>query len=240
MRRILTCILVVSLIIPGLNGQHIERLFKIGVLFGPAFTVGNSGSSGPDSSILHSFSKTGFNLAATLTYRFPNSIFGIYGIGSWQRNPVNSTEFAKSRFPRYPDTASVVVYSDPLNTWKFLAGPDIKLPLGIDGKCSIEFSFGGGVLVAIAPNFTINSYYTSGSEIEYHYGGRLPLAFCYQLSSGFNYHINQLWSLVINASYTHSTPGYNGDYEDNGVPFHYTYTYPVSSLNLLAGVSYSL
>jgi hypothetical protein len=234
---------VASLIVPGLNAQPIERPFKIGVLFGPAFTIGKSESSDLDSSLLYGSAKTGISAAITLTYRFPKSIFGIYGIGSWQRNPVDSKEFAKQYFPIDPGPVSIVVNSDPLNTWKFLAGPDIKLPLNRDGKFSINFGIGAGVLEAIAPNYTINSYYTNGYTIEridYHYGGRLPLAFCYQLSSGFNYQINRLWSLVLNASYTHSTPGYKEDYEYNGIPFHYTYTYPVSSLNVLAGVSYSL
>ena len=241
MRRVLTCILMTSLLVSGLNAQGVERPFTVGVMFGPAFTVGKSGSSDPDTSIFHSYLKTGFNAAITLTYRFPNSNFGIYGIGSWQRNSVDSKDFSKSSFPLNSDTASVVVNSNPINTWKFLVGPDLKLPLGSNGKCSIEFSIAGGALMAIVPNFTINWYYNNGAEINYYYGGRLPLVFCYQVSSGFNYHFSQLLSLLINASYTHSAPGYNGsNYEYNGVTHHYIYSYPVSSLNILAGISYSL
>ncbi len=241
MRRILTCILMTSLVATGLKAQVNERPFTVGVLFGPAFTIGKPGSSDLDTSIFHSYLKTGFNAAITLTYRFPNSNFGIYGIGSWQRNSVDSKDFSKSSFPLNSDTGSVTVNSDPLDTWKFLAGPDLKIPLGSSGKCSIELSIAGGALMAIVPDFTINWYYSNGSEINHYYGGRLPFVFCYQISSGFNYHFNRLFSLLLNASYTHSTPGYNGsDYEYNGVTHHYFYTYPVRSINVLAGVSYSL
>jgi hypothetical protein len=240
--------LVVSLMMTDLNAQHTEQPFKIAVLFGPACTVGKPGGSGSDTSTLNSSLKTGFNAAITCTYRFPNSTFGIFGIGSWQRNPVNSNEYAKESFSTpvsvvvYSHPLSVVVYSNPLNTWKFLAGPTIKIPLGADGKLSVEFSMGGGVLIAIAPDYTINTLYNDGSgEIEYHYGGRLPTSFCYQFGSAFNYQINRLWSLLFNASYTHSTPSYyKDDIEYNGIEFQYTKSYPVRSLNLLAGISFAL
>ena len=50
--------------------------------------------------------------AITLTYRFPNSNFGIYGIGSWQRNSVDSKDFSRSEtFHLISDTASAVVNS---------------------------------------------------------------------------------------------------------------------------------
>jgi|GEM_PF-966404 hypothetical protein len=238
MRRILIWILVTVLIVPSVNAQRIERPLEIGVLFGPAFTVGKPGSSDADTAILHSISKTGINVAITLTYRFPNSVFGIYGIGSWQQNPVDSKEFARSRFDR--DTAIVAVHSNPLNSWKFLAGPDLKLPLGRTGKINVQISLVAGAVVAVVPDFTINSNRLNGTEVEYHYGGRLPLTFCYQLSSGINYRVCQRWSIGLNAGYTHSRPAYSGDYEFDGVPRHYTYTYPISSLNVLAGISYSL
>ena len=225
---------------PGLNAQHIERPFKVAVLFGPAFNTGKSGSSALDSSSLQSIAKTGLIVAVNFTYRFPNSHFGIYGTGSWQRNEVNSKEFAKQYIPLDPDPVSIVVNTNPLITWKFLAGPRIRLPLGSDGKYSFEFSMAGGALEAIAPNYTITAFHTNGSDIQYHYGGRLDLVFCYQLSSGFNYQINQRCSMVINASFTHSTPGYKQDYGVDGIEHHYIYTYPVSSLNIMAGVSYSL
>ena len=240
MRRILTCILVVSLITTGLNAQQLERPFNIDVLFGPAFNLGRSGSSELDTSDLRSTLKTGFNVAVTLTYRFPNSVFGIYGIGSWQRNEVDSKEFRKQFILTDEVPIAFVINSGPLITWKFLAGPDIKLPLGTKGKYSIEFSMAGGALEAIAPNYTIAGYHTNGSEIDYHYGGRMDLVFCYQLSSGFYYHINQRCSMVINTSYTHGTPGYKQDYSVDANAYHFIYTYPVRALNIMAGVSYSL
>jgi hypothetical protein len=241
MRRILLCIITTSLIVSGLEAQGIERPFTLGVLFGPAFTVGKPESSDPDTSRFYSHLKTGFNASVTLTYRFKNSNFGIYGIGSWQRNSVDSKDFLKSSFSTNSDTASGVVNSNPLNFWKFLAGPDLKLPLGANGKCSIEFSIAAGALEANVPNFTINWYYNNGAEINYYYGGRLPLSFCYQVSSGLTYRFSPVFSLLINASYTHSEQGYNGsNFEYNGETHHYFYYYPVSSLNILAGVSYSL
>jgi hypothetical protein len=232
--------LVVSIITPGLKAQDIERPFKVGVLLGPSFNIGKSGSSDLDSSSLQSAAKTGFNVAFTLTYRFPNSFFGIYGIGSWQRNEVDSKEFTKQFIPDNGNPFAIVINSGPLITWKFLAGPDIKLPLGTNGKYSIEFSLAGGALEAIAPNYTITGYHTNGSDMEYHYGGRMDLVFCFQLSSGFNYQINQRCSMVINASYSNGTPGYKQDIGINNFEYHYNYTYPISSLNIMAGVSYSL
>ena len=230
-----------SLLVSGLNAQKVERSFAVGILFSPAFTVGKSGSADLDTSVFHSYLKTGFNVAITLTYRFPNSNFGIYGIGSWQRNSVDSKDFSRSSFPLNSDTASAVVNSNFLSTWKFLAGPDLKLPLGSNGKCSIEFNIAAGALMADVPNFTISWYFNGGSETSYYYGGRLPLVFCYQVSSGFNYHFSKLLSLQISASYTHSTPEYNGSISEyNGVTHYNYYSYPVRSLNILAGVSYSL
>ena len=242
MRRILLCILITSLFVSGIHAQGVERPFTVGILLGPAFTVGKSRSSDLDNSVFYSHLKTGFNAAITLTYRFPNSNFGIYGIGSWQRNSVDSKDFSRSSFPLNSDTASAVVNSNFLSTWKFLAGPDLKLPLGSNGKCSIEFNIAAGVLMADVPNFTISWDFNGGSETSYYYGGRLPLVFCYQASAGFNYHFSKLLSLQINASYTYSTPEYNGSiFEDNsGATHYYYYSYPVSSLNILAGVSYSL
>jgi len=241
MRRILTCIVMSSLLVSGLNAQQVERPFSVGVLFGPAFTVGKSGSSDLDTSTFYSHLKTGFNAAITLTYHFPNSNFGIYGIGSWQRNSVDSKDFSRSEVLLNSDTGSAIVNSNFLSTWKFLAGPDLNLPLGTNGKCSIEFNIAAGALMADVPNFSISCYYNSGSETGYYYGGRLPLVFCYQVGSGFNYHFSKLLSLLINASYTHSTPGYIGSiFEYNGVTHYHNYTYPISTLNVLAGVCYSL
>jgi hypothetical protein len=248
MRRLLSSIFFTSLIIPGLHAQHIEQPLSIGVLFGPAFPVGNFASSGLDSSKIQSAAKTGINIAITLTYHFPNSIFGIYAIGSWQQNSVDNKTLAKTLKPDYPDTISLVVNSNPWRMWTILAGPKIELPLDASGKCSIEFNIGGGIQQAVIPFYTITQYYmngslisyTNGSETSFYYGGSLYPAFCYQFGSGFNYHVNRLWSLTINAGYTHSTSVYNYDDEYGGTSYHKVFTYPVSSVNLLAGISYSL
>ncbi len=240
MRKILTSIFFASLIIPGLRAQHIEQPFSIGVLFGPAFPVGKFANSGLDSSKIQSAAKTGINVATTLSYHFQNSIFSIYAIGSWQQNGVDDKAMARTLMPDYPDTISLVVNSNPWRMWTILAGPKIELPLDASGKCSIEFNIGGGIQQAVVPYYTITQYYTNGSETSFYYGGSLSPAFCYQLGSGFNYHINKVWSLNINAGYTHSTASYIYDNEYGGTLSHVAYTYPISSVNLLAGISYSL
>ena len=93
---------------------------------------------------------------------------------------------------------------------------------------------------ATVPDYTLSQYYPNGSGTLYSYGGRLPVAFCYQLGTEYNYHFSSTWSLMILANYSHSTPGYHDGYEYNGVKYQNTYTYPVSCLNLLAGITYSL
>lgn len=239
MRRLLASVFFVSLIIPGLRAQHIEHPLSIGVLFGPAFPVGKFASSGLDSSKIQSAAKTGINVAITLTYHFPNSIFSIYAIGSWQQNNVDSKALTNTLLPDYPDTISLVVDSKPWYMWTLLAGPKIELPLDASGKCSIEFNVGAGIQQAIVPYYTITQNQTNQSDISFFYGGSLSPVFCYQFGSGFNYHINPLWSLKLNASFTHGTSAYKYDYTYGGNSFHQDFIFPISSVNLLAGISYS-
>jgi hypothetical protein len=240
MKKILTSLFFTSMIISGMQAQHIEQPFSIGVLFGPAFPVGKFASTGLDSSKIQSATKTGICLAITLAYRFPNSIFGLYAVGSWQQNAVDDKALAMTLKPDYPDASSLVVNANPWRMWTLLAGPKIELPLDASGKCSIEFNIGAGIQQAGVPFYTITQYLPNESDISFYYGGSLPPAFCYQFGSGFAYHINQAWSVIINASYTHSTANYNYDIEYGGAPIHVSYTYPISSVNLLAGISFSL
>ena len=50
----------------------------------------------------------------------------------------------------------------------------------------------------------------------------------------------EMTPVIINAGYTHSTSVYNNDNEYGGTSYHEAFTYPISSVNLLAGISYSL
>ncbi|HSZ31708.1 MAG TPA: hypothetical protein VK772_00275 [Puia sp.] len=239
MRRLLTSLFFVLLIMAGLHAQNIEQPFRIGILFGPAFPVGKFASSGLDSSKIQSAAKTGINTTITLAYHFPNSIFGIYAIGSRQQNSVDNKALARTLTPDYPDTSSLVVNSKPWILWTFLVGPKIEFPLDASGKFSIEFNIGGGIQQAFVPDYTITQYYSNGSETGFYWGGSLYPAFCYQFGSGFNYHVNRHWSLVINASYTHSNSDH--DYFEYGsTSYPKNFNFPISSLNLLAGISYSL
>jgi len=238
MRRLLTSIFFASLTISVLHAQHIEQPFSIGVLFGPAFPVGKFASTGLDSSKIQSAAKTGLNAAITLTYHFPNSIFSIYAMGSWQQNGVDTKALAKTLMSGYSDTISLAVDSKPWRTWAILVGPRVELPLDASGKCRIEFSFGGGIQQAIVPYYTITQYYTNGSDIGFYYGGSLNPVFCYQFGSGFSYHMNRFWSLTINASYTHITSVYNNN-EYGAISDNQHFVFPISSVNLLAGISYS-
>lgn len=222
-----------------LQAQNIEQPFRIGILFGPAFPVGKFAGSGLDSSKIQSAAKTGINTTITVAYHFPNSIFGIYAIGSWRQNSVDNKALARTLTPDYPDTSSLVVNSKSWLLWTFLVGPKIEFPLDVSEKFSIEINIGGGIQQAFVPDYTITQYYVNGSETGFFWGGYLHPAFCYQFGSVFNYHINLHWSLMINASYTHSNAIYNSNYNYGGPPHHEYLNFPISSVNLLAGIAYS-
>jgi hypothetical protein len=234
------------LIIPKLYSQSSEQQFKATLVAGASLPVGNFGRVPQDSGATQSAAKPGPSVAFSLSYEFKKSLFGLEILAGWQQNNVNNAALEQSLKDFLPTGSQVFVKSDNWHIWKFLAGPTIELPLKQNGNTNLDLGILAGVLKTTIPGYEFGIASPDRSQVAFvsYAPVSIPLAFCYQLNAGVNYRINR--SLYLNGvlSFMHANPVHNYTlYLDPPyftMPVKVSQSYPISSLNVMMGISYKL
>jgi hypothetical protein len=238
------------LVIPKLYSQNLDQQLKAALVVGPSFPVGNFGRFTQDSGTTQGAAKPGPAVAFSLSFRFKKSLFGIEILAGWQQNNVNDTALAQSLKGVFPTEYQIIVKSDNWHIWKFLVGPTMEFPLKQNGKTNLDLSILAGVLKTTIPGHEFWAISPAGvfgaRQVEFSSRGpvSIPLAFCYQLNAGINYRINR--SLYLNGmlSFMHATAVHTYTFYLDPpyytMPVSASQSYPISSLNLMLGISYKL
>jgi hypothetical protein len=246
MNRIVTCCTIYLLLIPKLYSQNPDQQFRVGLVAGAAFPVGNFSSVPKDSSVIQSAAKPGPAVALSLSYQFKKSLFGVEILAGWQQNNVNNEALEQFVKDQLPVGSQVFVKSDNWHIWKFLAGPTIELPMKPAGRTSLDFGILAGVLKTTIPGYEFGIASPDGSQRSFvsYAPVSIPVAFCYQLNAGINYRINR--SLYLNGmlSFMHANAVHSYTlYLDPPYytkPVNMSDSYPISTLNVILGISYKL
>jgi len=252
-KRFIYCTLNLLLIIPKLYSQNQDQQFKATLVAGASFPVGNFGGVGnfdvfpQDSGATQSAAKPGPSVAFSVSYRFKKSVFGLEILAGWQQNNVNNTALEQSMKGGLPAGSQVRVKSDNWHIWKFLAGPTMELPLNQNGKTNLDLGILAGVLKTNIPGYKYGIISPDQQVMEFASWApvSIPPAFCYQINAGINYRINH--SLYLNGmlGFMHANPVHNYTfyhfYPDPpyvSTPVNVSQSYPISTLNLMLGISY--
>jgi hypothetical protein len=240
------CTIYLVLIIPKLYSQNPDQQFRATLVAGASFPVGNFGRVPQDSEATQSAAKPGPSIAFSLSYRFKKSLFGIEILAGWQQNNVNNAALEQSLKDFFPTGTQIMVKSDNWHIWKFLVGPTIELPLKQNGKTSLDLGIIAGVLKTTIPGYEFGAISPDQREMEFvsYAPVSIPLAFCYQLNAGINYRINHSLYLSGMLSFMHAKAVHNYTFYLDPpyftMPVNASQSYPISSLNLMLGISYKL
>ena len=245
-KNFIYCTIYLLLIIPKLYSQSPDQQFKVTLVVGASFPVGNFGRVPQNSGATQGAAKTGPSVDFSLSYHLKKSLFGIEILAGWQQNNVDNAALEQSLKDFLPVGSQVMVKSDNWHIWKFLAGPTIELPLKLNGKTSLDLGILAGVFKTTIPGYQYGAISPDQSYGEFVSWApvSIPLAFCYQLNAGINYRINYSLYLYGMLSFMHANAVHNFTFYLDPpyftMPVKTSQSYPISSLNLMLGISYKL
>ena len=231
--------------LPKLDAQKQEASFQGGISLGPAFPMGKFSSTISDSgNISSSSARAGLAIQINMCYFFRHSDWGISFVAGWQENSINPGPTEQMMRRAFPNIDHINIQADAWNLWKFLAGPEWKIPASANSKIRFECGIGAGILKTSIPGISMSFYNDAQTFHGYEkiQPVSLPAAFCYQVHAGILYGVSPKLFLTGDLNFSHAAPerkySFYLDPPVNSMPVKFEETYPISSMNLLLGVAY--
>lgn len=243
-RLLLTVALMASF---GVNAQQKESKFFAEVSAGPSFPIGQFGEkeyAGTNERDQPGMAKTGIAANVTLGYYIKENagVLLTGGYGAYKQNTEGFSTYLKRNY--YVSATEVDVNTKNWKIIKVMGGGFLVTPL-TENKLNLITKVSAGVLKATVPAYDWRAYAATGPAFA---GGgvekyKLPATFCYQISLGLQYKLNDKFHLLFdinsfNATATHEAPQQSTG-NPPGTPTIPNKKYKFGSVNALAGVGVS-
>ncbi|MCS3801301.1 hypothetical protein [Niastella sp. OAS944] len=243
-RLLLTVALIASF---SVNAQQKTPKFFAEVAAGPSFPIGQFGEKeypGIDAKDQPGMAKTGMAANITLGYYIKENVGLLLtgGYAAYKQIPEGLEEYIKRNF--YVSATDVDVNADDWKLLKVMVGGFYITPL-TENKLNLVTKISAGILKTAVPAFSWRAYNATGPAFA---GGeneeeKLPTSFCYQISLGLQYKLNERFHLLFdlnsfNATATDKAPPQPIG-NPPGVPAEPDKKYRFGSVNALIGVGVS-
>jgi hypothetical protein len=233
---------VALMALAGANAQEKMSKFFAEISLGPSFPIGQFAEkdyNGPFEKDQPGLAQVGQALNATLGYHLKENAGLLLSIGysSNKQKPESYTEYVRRSMDRFPGEFDV-------ESWKILkvmAGGFLITPL-TEGKLNLVTKLSAGIFKTHIPTSILVGYLPDGTS--YAIGKlekeKLPVTFCYQISIGLQYMLNEKLHLLfdINSFNASAHKDYKLSVLSGGTTVTYTgdRKYKFGAVNALVGV----
>jgi hypothetical protein len=188
------------------------------ISIGPSFPIGQFGEKSYNDNEKDQPGLAGVGIAANATFgKYLKENIGFLltvGYSINKQKPKGLEEYMEGK---YPAGAEVDVTTKSWKILKVMAGGFLVTPLAED-KLNLVTKLSGGICSAIIPEYSWHATNTGYSSYEK--GGvgkvRLPVTFCYQISLGLQYKMNEKASLLFDINSFNATATNKGGQTSGG------------------------
>jgi hypothetical protein len=243
-----TLLLTVALmVVSGVNAQERTSKLFAEISLGPSFPIGQFAERSYDDLFARDqpgMATARLATAVTLGYYIKDNagVLLTAGYSTNKQKPAGLEEYIKRNF--YVDATDVDVEAEDWKVLKIMAGGFLVTPLTED-KLNLVTKISAGICKTAVPEYSWRAYHATGPAFA---GGtseevKLPTAFCYQISLGLQYKLNDRLHLLFdinsfNATATREAPPQQGA-PAPGMPAIPDRKYKLGSVNALLGVGVS-
>jgi hypothetical protein len=189
------------------------------ISIGPSFPIGQFGEKSYNDNEKDQPGLAGVGIAANATFgKYLKENVGVLitvGYSINKQKPEGLEEYITGKY--YPAGAEVDVTTKSWKILKVMAGGFLVTPLAED-KLNLVTKLSGGICSAIIPEYSWHATNTGYSSYET--GGigkvRLPVTFCYQISLGLQYKMNEKASLLFDINSFNATATNKGGRTSGG------------------------
>lgn len=192
-----------------LHAQQKTPKFFAEVSAGPSFPIGQFGEKeypGIDAKDQPGMAKTGIAANITLGYYIKENVGLLLtgGYATYKQNPEGLEEYIKRNY--YVNATDINAKADDWKLLKIMAGGFLITPL-TENKLNLVTKISAGILKTAVPEFSWKAYASTGPAFA---GGdeeeeKLPKTFCYQISLGLQYKLNDKLHLLFDINSFNAT-----------------------------------
>lgn len=250
MKKTVNLITIFLFAFGALHAQQKTPKFFAEVSAGPSFPIGQFAEKeypGIDEKDQPGMAKTGISANVTLGYYIKENagLLLTGGYGAYKQNTEGLSTYIKRNY--YINATEVDVDTKNWEIIKVMGGGFLVTPI-TESKLNLITKVSAGVLKATVPAYDWRAYAATGPAFA---GGsvhkyKLPVTFCYQISLGLQYKLNDKLHLLFdinsfNATATRKAPQSTGPPIGNppGTPTIPDKKYKFGSVNALLGVGVS-
>ncbi len=187
--------------------------------------------------------KTGFAAGLTAGYKFKKSIAAIISFG-YSKNKQDAASFETYLRSTFGSQVLTEVTTNSWSVFKVMAGGHFEAPFSASSQLSFSANLQAGICKTKIPAF--GYVYTTGTGPFDQAGSlkyaeiNLPWTFCYNVSTGIKYKLNNRIYLLVEGNYFNSSPvykySYNPDFPNPGPMVTAEKKISLSSIQVVAGV----
>lgn len=252
MKRTVGLLAGLFLICCVLHAQEKQPKFLVELSVGPSIPIGKfadksyTGLTEKDPSGL---AKTGMTANATIGYYLKSSV-GLLLTAGYSVNKQDGAGYEEYYSKSwYPNASRIDVSTNSWKILKVMAGGFLVTPLTSDNELSLLTKLSAGICKTAVPKYSYSAYGQNGSWMAMGTQGKitLPMAFCYQISVGLQYKLNDKLHLLLDINSFNATAKNEFTYTILGNPtpgnpdqtITQVHKYKLAQVNVLAGIGFN-
>lgn len=216
---VLSCLLLIACM---LHAQKDQSRFLVELSVGPSFPLGKFADKevkAYNDNDPSGLAKTGIGANATIGYHL-NKLAGLLLTAGYSVNKQDETgyhDFFSKTW--YPGAASLDVSTGSWKIVKIMAGGFMLTPLTSENELSLVTKLSAGICKTAVPRYSYTAYGQGGSFMAsgYQEKTKLPWAFCYQISVGLQYRLNNKLHVLFDVSSFNATATQKYSYNPNPI-----------------------